>query len=162
MGRLSQSSTMHKMEDTEKKQAGDAGSYERLVKAAEGFVGRKIQGPAELGRLLGYSTQRVANWEARGGVSLEGAVEAERRFGAHATWVLWGATPAARQAKDTSDSEAVIADIVRRLRELEASDPARHSMALRLAELAVFVAPVEAEEKAKFVAAVAQLLLATT
>jgi hypothetical protein len=55
-------------------------------------VDRKLNGStgqSELARRLNTTPQRVKNWEARG-ISLDGAIEAQRRWGVNATWVLFG------------------------------------------------------------------------
>lgn len=46
-------------------------------------------GPAQIARLLGESEQTLTNWAKRG-VSIPGAVKAERLIGCPAIWVLYG------------------------------------------------------------------------
>lgn len=49
-------------------------------------------GPAQIARLLGESEQTLTNWAKRG-VSIPGAVKAERLLGCPAIWVLYGEGP---------------------------------------------------------------------
>lgn len=62
-------------------------SMSRLSKAALEMKG--AIGPAQIARLLGESEQTLTNWAKRG-VSIPGAVKAERELGCQAIWVLYG------------------------------------------------------------------------
>jgi len=65
-------------------------------------LGARIEGQSDFARQLGITPQRVNNWESRG-ISLEGAVEAQRKWGVNAVWVLHGEGSAA--AVTVSQSE---------------------------------------------------------
>lgn len=62
-------------------------SMERLVKAALEIRG--ATGHAQIARLLNESEQTITNWAKRG-VSIPGAIKAERNIGCQAIWVLYG------------------------------------------------------------------------
>ena len=57
-------------------------SMARLYKALENRVGQ-----SDLARSLGVSPQTVNNWEARG-ISKDGALDAQRKLGVSAVWLL--------------------------------------------------------------------------
>lgn len=61
-------------------------SLERLLRVA---ADHDIEGPSALAGALGESEQTVTNW-ARRGVSKNGAIKAQIRFGTSANWVLTG------------------------------------------------------------------------
>lgn len=52
---------------------------------------------AGLSKAMGVSSATMTNWKSRG-VSVEGALAAERRFGCFAVWVLDGGDPAGKAA----------------------------------------------------------------
>lgn len=63
-------------------------------------------GTAALARLLNVSDQRVTNWKKRG-ISLEAALDAQRKIGVNAVWLLDGAgsqTPPASPADQDAAS----------------------------------------------------------
>ena len=70
-------------------------STERLYLAAKDLAG--TEGQSAVARLLNMAPQRVHNWETRG-VSLDGAIAAERAFGASPVWILEGIGDMARSA----------------------------------------------------------------
>lgn len=62
-------------------------SMARLAKAALEIKG--ATGHAQIARLLNESEQTITNWAKRG-VSIPGAIKAERHIGCQAIWVLYG------------------------------------------------------------------------
>lgn len=65
-------------------------------------LGSKIEGQSDFARQLGVTPQRVNNWESRG-ISIEGAVEAQRKWGVSAVWVLHGEGPTSVGAPSQSE-----------------------------------------------------------
>jgi phage repressor protein C with HTH and peptisase S24 domain len=63
--------------------------FDRLMTAARSY-NDSIELDADLARALNVSSQTIHNWQARGRVSKEGALEAERKFGVPASWILTG------------------------------------------------------------------------
>lgn len=65
-----------------------------------------VRGYSDLASALNVSPQRVQNWRTRG-VSIEVAVEAEKKWGCYACWILTGVRPATQPGGPTLTDEAL-------------------------------------------------------